>query len=661
MRWAFPVALLTLSLAGCHTTPKPPAAQIPLAPPDPWKIVCLTPPEDGLYLSNGLIGLKVGPAGDGRDKDGRPCHVFLADRYDNNSITPRTSPLYLDLEVGGQALIPKGPSKYRQELNMRNGLLTTTWTQTSSSGGKTSVKVEMLLDRFDPSVAALQYSLTSDKDGTLTAIPATDPRSLHSPLAGEIDYSGWRFRLHQDAKTISANKVTEIMLRAGRTTTFFLLCVHRETANIRSDIRRFTDVLDENSRKWEELWKGDIEIDGDVADQQRVRSWLFNLYQTAWVHPLPPMGLSSDIYAGRIFWDQEIWMEPALLPFQPDTVKLLLWWRYDHLKDAEANAKSKGFDGAMFPWESTPDGKEGAPPEFQNEIHVSGDILFAWNRYLLWTPEPVGQFWGTPRYPALAYQIPKFYASRIKNGQINGVVSPDEGDLVDNDLYTNAQAAWCLREGARFQPILGPEWRKIADSIKLPKDPKTGMYLTYDRDMGRAYKQAAALLVLYPLGMKMPKTDQERMFDFYKDKTIESGPAMSDAINSIIAAKLGRPEEAEKYFRKSYEGFVGKNGLQFSEKRKGTRRTYFLTGAGGCLQTVLYGFAGLDILPTNEINMSAGAPKMVAKQLDSGYSLVVNPTLPKGWTKLILRGIHARGKTFTIEISPKGAQIHEGG
>jgi trehalose/maltose hydrolase-like predicted phosphorylase len=411
----------------------------------------------------------------------------------------------------------------------------------------------------------------------------------------------------------------------------------------------FDEALKQAGWGWARLWRGDIQIEGDVAAQQMVRSWLFNLYQTAGSDFLPPMGFSSDWYGGRVFWDQETWMLPALLPFRPEYVQRALIWRNGNLPAARANAKAKGYQGALFPWESTPDGQEGAPAEFQNEIHINGDVLFAARRAMDWGVD----FGG---YDGLSVEIARFWASRVHDGHIRHVISPDEGTFVDDDLYTNALAAWCLREGARYEPKSAKRWRELADRIVLLKDPKRGIYLTYDRDPGRSYKQAAALLAIYPLGLPMDRATQERMFDFYKDRVIDNGPAMTDAIHAIIAARLGRRGEMERYLRKSYDPFE-RPGLQFSEKRRGTPRTYFLTGAGGCLQAVLYGVAGLEIVGPG----AANPPGTTTKDLGGGYRLGVRPVLPAGWRTLTLKGIHARGKVFSITISPKGVRFDEGG
>jgi trehalose/maltose hydrolase-like predicted phosphorylase len=67
----------------------------------------------------------------------------------------------------------------------------------------------------------------------------------------------------------------------------------------------------------------------------------------------------------------------------------------------------------------------------------------------------------------------------------------------------------------------------------------------------------------------------------------------------------------------------------FSEKR--TRdNLQFLTGASGSLQTILYGFAGL--------------------QLKDSPSPTFQPQLPAAWTGLTLRRLSWRGKQYDVVV-----------
>ena len=115
---------------------------------------------------------------------------------------------------------------------------------------------------------------------------------------------------------------------------------------------------------WKELWKSDIEIQGDLRSQRAVRSAMYHLYSFArkgTAYSLSPMGLSGLGYNGHVFWDTELWMYPPLLVLQPEIARSLLEYRFQRLGAAKENAFSHGYDGAMFPWESAEDGSEDTP------------------------------------------------------------------------------------------------------------------------------------------------------------------------------------------------------------------------------------------------------------------------------------------------------------
>jgi trehalose/maltose hydrolase-like predicted phosphorylase len=119
------------------------------------------------------------------------------------------------------------------------------------------------------------------------------------------------------------------------------------------------------------------------------------------------------------------------------------------------------------------------------------------------------------------------------------------------------------------------------------------------------------------------------MFSYYVDRTIKTGPAMTESVHAVIAARLGRTEEAYRRFRLSVDPFVRPPFSSFSEKR--TRdHLQFLTGAAGALQAVLYGFAGLHLR-------------------DSPRPLF-QPHLPSAWTSLTLRNFQWRGQRYDVSI-----------
>ena len=115
--------------------------------------------------------------------------------------------------------------------------------------------------------------------------------------------------------------------------------------------------------------------------------------------------------------------------------------------------------------------------------------------------------------------------------------------------------------------------------------------------------------------------------EYYASRTSPQGPAMGSAILSILYNRLGRTTEATDIFSKSYKlNEVPPFGV-IAETAGGTN-PYFATGAGGMLQAVLAGFAGLSITDDGIIQLSS--------------------TIPKGWKKLRIVGVGINEQEYTV-------------
>jgi trehalose/maltose hydrolase-like predicted phosphorylase len=426
-----------------------------------------------------------------------------------------------------------------------------------------------------------------------------------------------------------------------------------------------TAVALQASGSWPAFWKkSDIEIDGDPEAQQVTHANMFYLASSTYAgsdHSIPPMGLSSNGYGGHIFWDAEIWMFPALIAQHPDLAKSIIDYRFKLLPQAMKNAKAYGFQGAEYPWESAADGKEEAPAEFAKERHITADVAYAAWQYYLWTGDK--NYLNKEGFPILSATA-DYWVSRVKKGpdgsyHIEGVMPPDEtANIVNDDAWTNSIVQYNLRSasqaailtnhapvGAIAPPPAYTQWQQIAGKLALPFDKTQGMYLEYAGvDEGHLMaKQADTQMLMYPLNVPMTDAVAGKTLDYCLQHTITVGPAMTSSINAIVAARLGRAQQSLDLFRDSYRPFERGPWDAFSEKRT-TDNVYFCTGMGGCLQTVLYGFAGLNVAEIGD----KGLGKQIASNGDA--SLYCDPHLPPGWTKLVVKGVKFRGQTLDVTI-----------
>jgi len=452
----------------------------------------------------------------------------------------------------------------------------------------------------------------------------------------------------------------------------------------------FDSVLAASKAAWAKRWKTEIEIDGPVEDQQAVHSFLF--YLRSAIDPsgemsISPFGLSSSQYNGHVFWDADIWVFPALALIEPEEAKAIASYRLGQEGAAEANfqewltrgrptensklgALNLSLLGYKFPWESSVTGKETVLGPSRFEEHINGDVpwMLGQATVLGLIPESqferavegAGSYWmerSEPGAPGTSIPQPPSSSSAQSSLQeeggvrvIRGVMSPDENHVGDDDLYTNLLAQWCVDGGHWLEDEpLGRNYQPPV--FKLPRDNVS--FLTYDDDPVKSYKQAAAILSIYPLQYPPAEKEAKVMMDRFADKVIPNGPAMSDSLDALIWARLGETDRAYETWERSWRDFVKEPFLQFSEKRNKTS-TYFTTGAAGCLQTLLYGFLGFRIDSKKQDGAKWSTP------LALGKILSVRPNLPKQWTSVKLRNFIVNGRRYTLTATHQGVTVTQG-
>ena len=412
------------------------------------------------------------------------------------------------------------------------------------------------------------------------------------------------------------------------------------------------------SRDWPRLWRtSDIVIRGDPEAQQVTHANLFYLLSSTYPgsdHSIPPFGLSSANYGGHIFWDAEVWMMPALIVQHPEEARGMIDYRFKMLAQAKRNANREGFAGAEYPWESADTGAEVAPGDMHKERHITADVGWAAWQYYLWAGDKA--YLRREGWPILKATA-AYWASRVtKEGDgkyhIRRVISPDEdAGIVSDDAWTNAVVRANLRAAVRAAVVMhqaaDPQWAAVASAMYLPYDQVRRIPAENVRPMGSRFiaKQGDALLLVYPLNVPLDKATTGRMLDFYTPRVSKKGPAMAQSIGAVVAARLGRRQQSLALFHASYRPYMRGPWDAFSENAGGGTG-YFCTGMGGCLQSILYGFAGLQVVEPGQ----AGKGTKLAG--DGEAALYAAPHLPPGWGGLTVKGIRFRSKTLDLTVMP---------
>ncbi len=673
-RTFFPV-LLFISLQG-------------IAQADPWKISTSTvKPSDyyGVTVANGMLGIVSSP------EPFKVKDVVLAGAYDLygrgrvSNFLRSFNLLNMYLEIDGRRIGSNDAQNMKQELDMKQASFNTQF----DHADKASVSYTYYSLRHLPFTVLMDVTITAKKDITITGasvMEAPDALKDVQNYYNEIDrphvvislltssaksptgkllmcasntflfsedhgheprviHEMWDNNMHlmKFSKKIKAGETYRFSIAGSSITSAH----HDDPLNeaersaIFAKLEGRERLLSFHKKAWDELWTSDIKVEGDDQAQQDIHSMLYHLYSftregTA-LSP-SPMGLSGLGYNGHVFWDTELWMYPAILVLHPELAKSMIEYRYQRLEAAKRNAFSKGYKGAMYPWESAETGVEETPVWALSgpfEHHITACVAIAtWNYYCVTQDKNWLKEKGWPILSATA----DFWASRVeRNGpghyDIKNVVAADEwAENVDNNAFTNAAAKANLKFATEAAKIIGltpnADWMNVAMNIPVLKFPDgvTREHATYN---GEGIKQADVNLLSYPLKEVTDPLLIRKDLEYYETRVPNEGtPAMTQAVFTTLYARLGDADKAYHWFKDAYLPNLNPPFRVIAETKGGTN-PYFATGAGGVLQSVLMGFGGLEI---------------TAKGL-----IQVKSVLPKHWKSLTITGVGPEKKSYIVK------------
>ena len=592
-------------------------------------------------------------------------------------------------------------SNYSQALHLGCGLLRTSLTWTTASGRATDLVYDVIADRADPRVGVVHLTMVPHWNGPATVTDLIDGAGARrlvqtgggavagSPASIKVDFAtetlgtagsvastldvgstvkSPKRDVSATATQLTAKDAVAFSVKSG-TSYDFTKFVGVDTAltsgtpgssavaaSQNAAAKGWTSLFADHATAWTDLWQSDIA----VANQPDLQDWLrASLYNT-WSSvrdgsddSISPVGLSSDNYAGLIFWDAETWMYPSLLLMHPDLAESVVEYRQKTLPGAQKNAVEYGYQGTLYPWQGAGTGSLDQechsvdPPHCLTQIHLQGDIaLSVWQYYLA-----TGDISSLRSHWPILENIALFWASRVSSNSdgsysIRNVAGPDEySNGVDDGVFTNAGAATALRNATKAAQILGysapAQWTTIADHLRMPFDSTNQVFLQYAGYSGSLIKQADTVLLIYPMEWPMSSQVAANTLDYYAQRTDPDGPAMSDAIHAVDSAQIGEPGCATKtYLDRSIEPFVRDPFAQFAEARgdkagandplAGSPAYDFLTGAGGFTQVFTYGLTGFR-WRADRVHLDP----MLPPQLSGGVTL---------------SGLHWQGRTFDVHI-----------
>lgn len=638
----------------------------------------------GVTLANGMIGIVSSP------EPLKVKQIVLAGLYDQygrgrvSNFIPAFNLLNLRLILNGRTVTTQNVSNFKQELNMQNG----TFTSTFDVDKLAKVKYTYMALRHLPYSVLGTVEITPTAEIALTAVNIMEtPDALRDSKftfneinrkhigiqmltsqaktpTGKIMLAATTSFAFTEKRGEEPNVIHEMpdshlhqqkfskVLKSGEIYSFSLVGTAistAHTADAYNEAERLTifarlegveRLLKLHNQTWAKLWESDIRIEGDAQAQQDIHSMLYHAYafnSTGSAFSVSPMGLSGLGYNGHVFWDAETWIFPALLVLQPDMARNMLEYRFNRLQAARNNAFAHGYNGAMFPWESADSGVEETPVwalAGPFEHHISACVSIAAWQYYCVTQD--FEWLRTKGWPLIS-ETADFWVSRVEKNEkgqyeIKNVVAADEyAENVDNDAYTNGAVKVSLQNAQAAATLLklkvNPLWKQIADRIVINKFPDgtTREHNTYN---GENIKQADVNLLAYPLLLIKDTAQIHRDLKYYELRVPEKNtPAMTQAVFSLLYARLGIADKAYYFFKDAYvPNQLPPFGV--TAETKGGDNPYFLTGSGGILQAVMMGFGGLEI---------------TSKGIEQRKS-----TMPAHWKLLTITGVGKNKSTIVI-------------
>lgn len=611
------------------------------------------------------------------------------------------------ITVDGERLTPEaGCENYEKTLNLKTGLLRRSFVWTSGAGKKVCAEFLRVVSLKDFHLMASKINIVSDSDceveivsgieGNVFGKEHFEPLGINAVsdvlnITTRTKESGilfstmttHRFELDGVAVDASPSVVSEDDMTIMNDVTFSLKAGMKLTvtkisnvftsrdkerdgcdmARLLSDARAhmktvkglaFENIASESADEWlRRIWsERDIVIDSEnEIDQLAIRFAIYHLTVMAPVFDnrmnIGAKGLSGPGYRGHTFWDTEIFMLPYFIFTCPNEARSLIEYRYSCLDAAKKNAASRGFDGAMFPWEAAwiTDGE--TTPTWcltgLQEYHITADVAFGVYAYYVVTGDD--DFMGKCGYE-LIFETAKFWASRLEyvaekdRYEITHVIGPDEyKEDVNNNAFTNYLAQYNLQLAVKYAEKLKSEKPELyaaldakcnidgaissfaekAEKVYLPRENEEGLvpqddtYLslvditplipegkTLSDDPHESHnicwkngglpkvmmsKQADIMLLMYLFEDHFSAEVKKKNFYFYEKRCVHDS-SLSLSTYSALSADLGEKETAYRLFGRAERIDLGP--VMWS-----SHEGIHSASLGGIWQCVVFGFIGV--------------------------------------------------------------------
>jgi trehalose/maltose hydrolase-like predicted phosphorylase len=486
------------------------------APISPKPLARFEPGALPAYLSNGVVGLRVGQSPLSSSVAIVSGFAGVDPQTGVESFSPAPYPVAADVVVDGASMREaRGAVRLiEQRYDFSCGELVTRL-RFQPNAAVVEVEVVTLCSRSHPHVVIQQVSAIADRPCDLSLRAIVDPggapgsaverrsptgREQTGSADGTLLWEGggglsrcgvaYLTELTPSSATPSFEPITDqalttsysVRARRGRKVTLRQLAtLVPDATHAQPDLQAvrlaqaarefgFERLRDANREIWAELWRGRPILHGAETQWQRLADAAhFYLHTSA--HYSSPASTSMfglafwpnyHYYRGHVMWDIETFAVPPLILTNPTAARGLLLYRSRRTAAAARNAAMAGYQGLQFPWESSPrSGEECAPDAGEgaaHEHHVSQDVALAFDRFVAVTGDQ--EFERLDAWPVLS-GVATWLESRVdwkgRHAEIRGAngVAELEGKVVNNNAFVNGSAVVTLRSAAAMADRMG--------------------------------------------------------------------------------------------------------------------------------------------------------------------------------------------------------------
>ncbi|MCL2050460.1 MAG: family 65 glycosyl hydrolase [Lachnospiraceae bacterium] len=433
-----------------------------------------------------------------------------------------------------------------------------------------------------------------------------------------------------------------------------------------------------------------------LEEQQGIRFCNFQMAQTyhggSVHHNIGAKGLTGEAYNGHAFWDTEACCLPFYLFSNPQVAKSLLIFRYNTLPQARERAEMLDCRGACYPI-ATLNGEEACNlwQHASLQFHPSTAVAYGIWHYVKITGDKEFLYdYGAE----MLLEIARFLITRVDASPITGdygfygVMGLDEFQLmVNNNAYTNYMSKRSLEYALSvindmiaerpeqykkmaaktdFYEAETAKWQDVAANMYMPVTAE-GLFEQHDGffelphmeidlipvdefplynhwSYDRIYrnnmiKQPDVLMFLYLYNSSFSAEVKRLNYEFYEPLTVHES-SLSPAIHSILAAELGKMEEATDFF-----GYATR--LDLDNYNRNTGEGLHTTSIALAWINIVYGFAGLR----SDADLLQFAPRLPERWKRLSFSItyqgrIVEIEMEKEKTRFSLR----KGKALLFVV-----------